>query len=99
MTPDPRFRPPGPLVPVVVVVCVGGVGVVLLVLALFRVLLVPGAFKRREDEADVCERLREVTKGEAAAWVDHLREQPEVVRSTSGVQRTCAAPRLGGLRG
>ena len=64
----------------VVVVCVGGVGVVLLVLAFFRVLLVPGAFQRSEDEADVCERLREVAQGEAAAWIDHLREQSEVVR-------------------
>ena len=63
----------------VVVVCVGGVGVVLLVLALFRVLLVPGAFKRREDEADVRECLREVAERQAAAGVNHLREQAEVV--------------------
>ena len=73
-------RPPAPLVPVVVVVCVGGVGVVLLVFALLRVFLVPGAFKRREDEADVRERLREVAERQTAAGIDHLREEAEVVR-------------------
>ena len=88
--------PPGPpLVSVVVVVCVGGVGVMLLVFALLRVFLVPGAFKRREDEADVCERLREVAQGETAAGIDHLREEAEVGsrRSRAESKMRCASAR------
>ncbi len=65
--------------PVVVMVAMGEVIMMVTVLAVLPVIQVPRALQRGKNQANVRERLWEVSKREPAARINHFREEAKVI--------------------